>query len=108
MQLDTCRGRCPKKVLSIGETTGCFYTHDTEQVCRPRRSTFLDGRGYDRFLHVARIYPYYTALSLAQLLLLIVGLTGMVLGRDQVATQLAAQLEGLIGPAGRELVTSIL
>jgi len=33
---------------------------------------------------------------------------GLVLDRQQVATQLATQLEGLMGQAGRELVTSIL
>jgi membrane protein len=33
---------------------------------------------------------------------------GLVLDRQQVATQLATQLEGLMGTAGRELVTSIL
>jgi membrane protein len=40
--------------------------------------------------------------------LLLVGLTGIVLGREQVASQLAAQLESLMGKAGRELVNSIL
>jgi hypothetical protein len=45
MQLDTCRGRCPKKVLPSGDTTYCFYTHEAEQVCCPRRSTFLDDHG---------------------------------------------------------------
>jgi membrane protein len=69
--------------------------------------TALDWWG-DNCLRLAASLAYYTALSLAPLLLLIVGLTGMVLGRAQVATQLAAQLEGLMGPAGRELVTSIL
>src|SRR5919108_1946826 len=62
----------------------------------------------DNCLRLAASLAYYTALSLAPLLLLIVGLTGMVLGREQVASQLAAQLESLMGPAGRELVTSIL
>jgi membrane protein len=51
---------------------------------------------------------YYTALSLAPLILLIVGVVGLVLDRQQVGAQLSAQLEGLIGPAGRDLVTSIL
>jgi membrane protein len=37
-----------------------------------------------------------------------VGVVGLVLDRQQVATQLATQLEGLMGQAGRELVTSIL
>jgi membrane protein len=62
----------------------------------------------DNCLRLAASLAYYTALSLAPLLLLLVGLTGMVLGREQVASQLAAQLESLMGPAGRELVTSIL
>ena len=62
----------------------------------------------DNCLRLAASLAYYTALSLAPLLLLIVGVTGMVLGREQVASQLAAQLESLMGPAGRELVNSIL
>jgi membrane protein len=45
---------------------------------------------------------------LAPLVLLIVGIVGAVLDRQQVATQLTAQLEGLMGPAGRDLITSIL
>jgi membrane protein len=40
--------------------------------------------------------------------LLIVGVIGLVLDRQQVAQQLAAQLEGLMGTAGRELITTIL
>jgi membrane protein len=62
----------------------------------------------DNCLRLAASLAYYTALSLAPLLLLIVGLLGTVLGREQVASQLAAQLESLMGSAGRELVTSIL
>src|SRR5918999_88586 len=62
----------------------------------------------DNCLRLAASLAYYTALSLAPLLLLIVGLLGVVLGREQVASQLAAQLESLMGPAGQELVTSIL
>jgi membrane protein len=62
----------------------------------------------DNCLRLAASLAYYTALSLAPLLLLMVGLLGTVLGREQVASQLAAQLESLMGPAGQELVTSIL
>jgi membrane protein len=62
----------------------------------------------DNCLRLAASLAYYTALSLAPLILLIVGLLGVVLERQQVASQLASQLEGLMGPAGRELVTSIL
>jgi membrane protein len=62
----------------------------------------------DNCLRLAASLAYYTALSLAPLILLIVGLVAMVLERQQVTTQLAAQLEGLMGPSGRELVNSIL
>jgi membrane protein len=62
----------------------------------------------DNCLRLAASLAYYTALSLAPLVLLITGVVGMVLGREQVATQLAAELESLMGPAGRELVNSIL
>jgi membrane protein len=62
----------------------------------------------DNCLRLAASLAYYTALSLAPLVLLVVGLVGFVLDRQQVATQLAAQLESLMGPAGREIVYSIL
>ena len=62
----------------------------------------------DNCLRLAASLAYYTALSLAPLVLLIVGVIGLVLGREQVGQQLSLQLEGLMGPAGRELVTSIL
>jgi membrane protein len=62
----------------------------------------------DNCLRLAASVAYYTALSLAPLVLFIVGLVGMVLDRQQVAGQLATQLESLMGPAGRELVNSIL
>src|ERR671924_1991238 len=62
----------------------------------------------DNCLRLAASLAFYTALSLAPLVLLIVGLAGLVVARQQVANQPAAQLEGLMGPAGRELVNSIL
>jgi membrane protein len=62
----------------------------------------------DNCLRLAASLAYYTALSLAPLILLIVGVVALVLDRQAVANQLTTQLEGLMGPAGRELVTSIL
>jgi membrane protein len=62
----------------------------------------------DNCLRLAASLAYYTALSLAPLVLLIVGVVGLVLDRQQVAQQLTTQLEGLMGPAGRELITTIL
>ena len=54
---------------------------------------------HDNCLRLAASLAYYTALSLAPVVLLIVGVVGLVLDRQQVATQLALQLEGLMGPA---------
>src|SRR4030095_4591643 len=62
----------------------------------------------DNCLRLAASLAYYTALSLAPLVLLIIGVVGLVLDRRQVAQQLTTQLEGLMGPAGRDLITSIL
>ena len=62
----------------------------------------------DNCLRLAASLAYYTALSLAPLVLLIVGVVGLVLDRQQVGYHLTTQLEGLLGPAGRELVTSVL
>ena len=62
----------------------------------------------DNCLRLAASLAYYTALSLAPLVLLIVGVVGLVLERQQVAQQLTMQLEGLMGQAGRDLITSIL
>jgi membrane protein len=62
----------------------------------------------DNCLRLAASLAFYTALSLAPLVLLVIGLVGMVLERQQVARQLAMQLEGLMGPAGRQLVEAIL
>jgi membrane protein len=62
----------------------------------------------DNCLRLAASLAYYTALSLAPLILLIVGVVGLVLDRQQVGSQISAQLEGLVGPAARDLVTSIL
>ena len=62
----------------------------------------------DNCMRLSASLAFYTALSLAPLVLLIVGLAGLVIERQQVASQVAAQLEGLMGPAGQQLVETIL
>lgn len=62
----------------------------------------------DNCMRLSASLAFYTALSLAPLVLVVVGLVGLVLERQQVAGQLAAQIEGLVGPAGRQLVDTIL
>jgi membrane protein len=68
----------------------------------------LEGWWNDNCLRLAASLAFYTALSLAPLVLLVVGLAGVVIERQQVAGQLATQLEGLMGSAGRDLVNTIL
>src|SRR5438132_3695140 len=62
----------------------------------------------DNCMRLSASLAFYTALSLAPLVLLIVGLTGLVIERQQVAGQLSTQIEGLVGSAGRQLVDTIL
>src|SRR5919202_5280186 len=62
----------------------------------------------DNCLRLAASLAFYTALSLAPLVLLVVSLAGLVVARQQIVSELAAQLAGLMGPAGRELVHTIL
>lgn len=62
----------------------------------------------DNCIRLSASLAYYTALSLAPLVVIIVGLAGLVTGRQQVASQLEAQLELLMGQHGRQLVSTIL
>jgi len=62
----------------------------------------------DNCMRLSASLAFYTALSLAPLVLLVVGLAGLVIERQQVAGQLGTQIEGLVGPAGRQLVDAIL
>jgi len=62
----------------------------------------------DNCMRLSASLAFYTALSLAPLVLLVVGLAGLVIDRQQVAGQLGVQIEGLVGPAGRQLVEAIL
>jgi len=62
----------------------------------------------DNCMRLSASLAFYTALSLAPLVLLVVGLLGLVMERQQIAGQLVTQIEGLMGPAGRQLVETIL
>jgi membrane protein len=51
---------------------------------------------------------FYTALSLAPLVVIVVGVAGLITERQQVADQLEQQIELLTGPPGRQMVHTIL
>jgi membrane protein len=62
----------------------------------------------DNCLRLAASLAFYTVLSLAPLVIIVVGLAGLVTERQQAAGELAAQSERLTGAAGRQVVEAIL
>jgi membrane protein len=62
----------------------------------------------DNCTRLAASLAFYTALSLAPLVIIVVGLAGVVTERQQVARLLSMQSERLVGPAGRQVVDAIL
>ena len=62
----------------------------------------------DNCLRLGASLAFYTALSLAPLVIIVVGVAGLVAERQQVAWELATQSEHLMGTAGRQVVDTIL
>src|SRR5262252_8055244 len=62
----------------------------------------------DNCMRLSASLAFYTALSLAPLVMIVVGLAGLVTERQLVTSQLAQQIELLMGPPGRQLVGIIL
>jgi membrane protein len=59
-------------------------------------------------LRLGASLAFYTVLSLAPLVIIVVGVAGLVAERQQVARALATQSEYLVGTAGRQVVDTIL
>jgi membrane protein len=62
----------------------------------------------DNCLRLAASLAFYTVLSLAPLVIIVVGVAGVVSERHQVVTQLLMQIELLLGRAGQQVVETIL
>ena len=62
----------------------------------------------DNCLRLAASLAFYTVLSLAPLVLMLVGLAGVVTERQQVVRHLVTQSERLLGPTGRQVVDTVL
>jgi membrane protein len=62
----------------------------------------------DNCMRLSASLAFYTALSLAPLVVIVVGLAGLITERQQVADQLEQQIESLVGPPSRQLVHTIL
>lgn len=57
---------------------------------------------------VGAALAYYTALSMAPMLLIAIALAGMVFGRDAARAAVSARLDAALGPAGAEVVNGLL
>ena len=62
----------------------------------------------DNCMRLSASLAFYTALSLAPVVIIVVGVAGLLTERQQVADQLEQQIGSLMGLASRQLVHTIL
>lgn len=62
----------------------------------------------DRALRLSAALSFYTILSFAPLLLVIVGVAGYLGGREAIGAELVEQMTTLVGPAGGEMAKAVL
>ena len=62
----------------------------------------------DNCMRLSASLAFYTALSLAPLVIIVVGVAGLITERQQVTHQLEQEIEFLVGPSSRQLVNTIL
>lgn len=62
----------------------------------------------DKASRLAAALAYYTTFSLAPLLVLIISLLGLLGYRNLAESQIMAQVEGLVGPEGRDLIATMI
>src|SRR5882757_8063509 len=62
----------------------------------------------DRAASMGAALAYYTAFSIAPLLIIAIAVAGLVFGRDAAQEAVVAQLQGLLGDAGGAAIEEIL
>jgi membrane protein len=62
----------------------------------------------DGALDLGAALAYYTVFSLAPMLLIVIGVAGLVWGREAVQGQLVGQLQGLVGPQGGQMIQTMI
>jgi membrane protein len=72
----------------LKETAACWSAHNAQKM--------------------GAALAYYTALSLAPLVIMIVGIGGMLASKDEVRKEVVAQVSSLVGDAGKDTIDSIL
>ena len=73
-------------------------------ILRTALAGFID----DNALSRAAAMAFYAATSLAPILLIVIAIAGLVVGRDVAELAVSAQLSGLLGPQGAELLKSVV
>ena len=62
----------------------------------------------DRASRLGAGLAYYTAVSLAPLLIILIAIAGFVLGRQAVEGRVVAQIQGLVGKTGAEAIQAMI
>ncbi|MEO5574414.1 MAG: YihY/virulence factor BrkB family protein [Gammaproteobacteria bacterium] len=62
----------------------------------------------DRAPRMAAALAFYMIFSIAPLLIIVIAIAGLVFGQDDVRTQIAAQISGLVGPSGTATVMAVI
>jgi membrane protein len=62
----------------------------------------------DKVFKMTAALSYYTLLSLSPLLIIVIAIAGFIFGEEAARGQIVAQMEGLIGHAGAEVVQLII
>jgi membrane protein len=62
----------------------------------------------DNALTLGAALAYYTIFSIAPLLVLVIAVAGLVFGRAAAQGEIVTQIEGMLGPAGAELIESMI
>ena len=71
------------------------------------KTAYADWRD-DKASRLAAALAYYSAISLAPLLIIILGIAGLVLSKEAATGQVAAQIERLIGSKSAQVIEDII
>lgn len=74
------------------------------RILRTAVAGFLDDNAFSHSAAMA----FYAATSLAPVLLIVIAVAGFVVGREAAELAVSAQLSGLLGPQGGDLLTSVI
>ena len=77
------------------------------QVVELFKAAFVDW-SEDKASRLAAALSYYAAISLAPLLIVVLGIAGLVFGREAATGHVAAQITGLLGNQGAQVIQDII